>query len=127
MLCENLREFRLSTGLNQKQFAESIGLSTSTYNNYETGAREPKSDVLMRIAQNYNTTIDYLLGLSNSSMRISTGVEETNETTNKEHCKNNKNLTEATQLFKKLTPEFQDYVLDQITKLLEIQQKSDEL
>ena len=51
--------------MTQEEFGKSIGLAKSTYNNYETGVREPKSDFWMAIAQKYNVSIDYLMGLEN--------------------------------------------------------------
>lgn len=59
-----LKSFRQEMKLSQKDFANSIGLNLSTYNNYETGAREPNSDFWIAISQKYNVSIDFLLGLS---------------------------------------------------------------
>lgn len=41
---DNLVSFRKSIGLDQKEFAESIGYKRTTYSNYESGLREPGSD-----------------------------------------------------------------------------------
>lgn len=60
----NLKEVRLATGMTQEDFAESVGVSKTTYNNYETGRREPRSDFWMAIADKYNVTVDYLIGLT---------------------------------------------------------------
>lgn len=60
-----LRQLRESTGLNQKDFAASVGMKQTTYNGYETGKHRPKSDVLITIAAKYNVSVDYLLGFSN--------------------------------------------------------------
>lgn len=59
-----LRQLRESTGLNQKDFAASVGMKQTTYNGYETGKHRPKSDVLIAIADKYNVSVDYLLGIS---------------------------------------------------------------
>ncbi len=56
--------FRKSLKMTQKAFAESIGVSRTTYNNYETGVREPKSDFWIAISNKYNVTVDYLMGVS---------------------------------------------------------------
>ena len=61
-----LKEFRESQGLTQEEFGRSIGLAKSTYNNYELGIRDPKSDFWIAIATKYNVTIDYLMGFSDS-------------------------------------------------------------
>lgn len=57
-----LRQLRESSGLNQKDFATSIGIKYTTYNGYETGKHKPNSDVLVMIADKYGVTVDYLLG-----------------------------------------------------------------
>ncbi|HEX3017929.1 MAG TPA: helix-turn-helix transcriptional regulator [Caproicibacter sp.] len=59
-----LKQLRSEIKLSQKEFASSIGLNLSTYNNYETGTREPNSDFWIAISRKYDVSIDYLLGLS---------------------------------------------------------------
>jgi len=59
-----LKQFRLNMKMSQKDFANSIGLNLSTYNNYETGAREPNSDFWIAISKKYNISVDTLLGLN---------------------------------------------------------------
>ena len=61
----NLKALRDSLNMTQEEFGKSIGLAKSTYNNYETGVREPKSDFWIAIAQKYNVSIDYLMGIEN--------------------------------------------------------------
>ena len=45
-----------------KEAALKLGIPYTTYVNYEKGAREPNSEMLIEIANFYNTSIDYLLG-----------------------------------------------------------------
>ena len=63
MISERLKEIREKTGMNKKEFADYIGLKYTTYNNYETGAREPASDFLILISTKFDVSIDYILGL----------------------------------------------------------------
>ena len=63
MIGEKLKEIREQTGLNKKDFASHIGIKYTTYNNYETGDREPSSDFLIMISQKFDVSIDYILGL----------------------------------------------------------------
>ena len=58
----NLKVFRESLGLSQKDFAKSLGLGLTTYNGYETGARDPKSDFWVTVAEKYHVSVDYLMG-----------------------------------------------------------------
>ena len=62
---QNLKALRDSLNMTQEEFGKSIGLAKSTYNNYETGVRKPKSDFWIAIAQKYNVSIDYLMGIEN--------------------------------------------------------------
>lgn len=69
----NLRIFRESLGMTQKEFAASLSVGLTTYNGYETGARDPKSDFWIAVAQKYNVTVDYLMGHSNDPHKTSEG------------------------------------------------------
>ena len=60
----NLESLRVENKLNMKQVATALGMPYTTYVSYEKGDREPGSDVLIKIADFYNTTVDYLLGVS---------------------------------------------------------------
>ncbi|NFT30600.1 helix-turn-helix transcriptional regulator [Clostridium sporogenes] len=54
-----------SPKLSQKALCKKIGLNRSTYARYETGANEPDCRTLIKIADFFNVTVDYLLGCSN--------------------------------------------------------------
>lgn len=62
MLTTKMKELRQSKGLNKRQMAEILNLPYTTYNNYETGAREPGSDVLIKISKQFGVSVDYLIG-----------------------------------------------------------------
>lgn len=58
-----LKELRKSKGYsNMKDFCEAFDISFSTYQNYEAGKRTPTADVLIKLADFYDVTVDYLLG-----------------------------------------------------------------
>ena len=61
-MANNLKAFRESIGMTQKDFAESIGVAKTTYNNYEKGIRDPKSDFWIAVSRKYGVSINYLLG-----------------------------------------------------------------
>lgn len=63
MIEDKLRELREQTGMNKKEFSEFLGVKYTTYNGYETGAREPGSDFLKLVSAKFDVSIDYLLGL----------------------------------------------------------------
>ncbi|MBS4900715.1 MAG: helix-turn-helix transcriptional regulator [Clostridiales bacterium] len=62
-----LKEVRESLKLNKKEFAEKLGIKYSTYANYESGLREPASDVLIAVSDIFDISIDYLLGRSDKT------------------------------------------------------------
>lgn len=59
-----LKELRLEKGVSQKEVATAVKTTDVTIGRYENGDREPKGDMLYSIADYYNVSIDYLLGLS---------------------------------------------------------------
>ena len=59
-----LRELRQEIGITMKEVAESLHIPYTTYVNYEKGVREPNSEMLIKLADFYDCTIDYLLGKS---------------------------------------------------------------
>ena len=59
---KNLKLLRDMRNMNQKEFAASLGISYTTYNGYETGARDPKPDSWIAVAEKYGVSIDWLMG-----------------------------------------------------------------
>lgn len=59
-----LTKLRKAKKLNQEQASELLGISRSTYANYEVGAREPNLALLKKMAMVFGVSADYLLGLS---------------------------------------------------------------
>lgn len=52
--------------LTKTQVAKRLGISNSVISNYETGEKMPSLDTLIKIANMFNTTTDYLLGLNDT-------------------------------------------------------------
>ena len=57
-----IRQAREAAGFTQKELAKRVGVAPSTFNGYENGTHDPKSDLLCLIAETCSTTVDYLLG-----------------------------------------------------------------
>ncbi|MBE6588082.1 MAG: helix-turn-helix transcriptional regulator [Ruminococcaceae bacterium] len=62
ILSMRLKELRKERGLSQIQVAIFCDITEKTYQNYELMTREPKLEILIRIADFYNVSIDYLVG-----------------------------------------------------------------
>lgn len=59
---ERLAELRDSRNLSQKDVAKEFGVVVRAYQRYEYGEREPQLSVLIRMADFYGVSIDYLAG-----------------------------------------------------------------
>ena len=57
-----LTVFRKQRGYTQAQLADKLGISRSTYANYESGSRSPDFETLERISDILNCTLDELFG-----------------------------------------------------------------
>ncbi len=60
-----IRDLREDRDLTQKQIAEFLHIKQNTYSQYENGHRQIPVDILISLAQFYNTSVDYLLGRTN--------------------------------------------------------------
>ena len=57
-----IRELREDRDLTQKQVAQMLGMSQTGYSKYETGENDIPTQVLIHLADFYDTSVDYLLG-----------------------------------------------------------------
>ena len=60
-----IRDLREDSDLTQAQMAQILGCYQQTYSLYELGQQLIPPDVLIALAQFHNTSVDYLLGLTN--------------------------------------------------------------
>ena len=58
---ERLRELRKSKGISLKELGAIIGVAESTMSLYESGKRQPDYETLLKLAEYYGVTVDYLL------------------------------------------------------------------
>lgn len=61
-MLENLKTLRETAAISQKQLAEAIGVSQQSINKYENHNIEPDIGTLIRIADYFDTSVDYLIG-----------------------------------------------------------------
>lgn len=59
---KRLAKLRDSRNLSQKEVAKEFGIVVRAYQRYEYGEREPQLSVLIRMADFYGVSIDYLAG-----------------------------------------------------------------
>ena len=57
-----IRELREDRDMTQKQVAQVLGMSQTGYSKYETGENDIPTQILIKLADFYETSTDYLLG-----------------------------------------------------------------
>lgn len=62
---ERLKELRCSNNLTMEMLGNEIGSTRGTISNFENGYKKPSLDILIRIADYFNVSIDYLIGRTN--------------------------------------------------------------
>ena len=61
---ERLKELRKQAHLTQVELASKLGIVQSSYADWERGKKKPTQDNLVKIAQIFNVSVDYLVGNS---------------------------------------------------------------
>ena len=62
---EKLKELRLQAGLTQKELGEQIKVTKSVISYYELQERYPSPEILLKLADVFHVSVDYLLGREN--------------------------------------------------------------
>lgn len=62
MKFQRIQDLRTDADLSQKQISEILHISQRSYSHYETGSRNIPIEMLIRLANYYDTSIDYLVG-----------------------------------------------------------------
>jgi len=71
MIGQRLKSLREEMGLKQIDIVEMLGVSRTTYTQYETGKSEPDLATVAKLAEFFNTSVDYLI----SKTSIKTPIE----------------------------------------------------
>lgn len=107
-MTNRINAVRKALKLSQREFGEKLGVSRDVISNLEYNRVEPKDLLLHHICQLYRVNEHWL---HTGEGEMFTGNQE-------EAYK----IDEALEIFKSLQPEFQDYALEQIRKLVELQE-----
>lgn len=65
-LFQRIRDLREDHDLTQEEVAKILCVKQATYSRYESGAINVPVDILIKLASYYNTSVDYILGLTNN-------------------------------------------------------------
>lgn len=63
---KRIRELREDHDKTQNDIAQYLGMKQPQYYRYENGLRDIPTDILIALAKYYNTTTDYILGLTDN-------------------------------------------------------------
>ena len=64
ILFRRIRDLREDKDLTQKQMAAILNCSQQAYSNYELGTRDIPTDILIKLAEYHNVSVDYILGIT---------------------------------------------------------------
>lgn len=65
-----LKDLREDNDVKQKQLAEYLNIKQNTYSQYENGKREIPIEMLWKLADFYNTSVDYIIGRTDNPTRF---------------------------------------------------------
>jgi len=61
---QRIRDLREDRDMTQKEIAQYLNIRQNSYSRYETNERDIPLDVMAQLAVFYNTSVDYLMGLT---------------------------------------------------------------
>ena len=70
----NLREIRKEKGITMKELGKIFGVSEVAISNYEMGKREPDIQTIVKFANYFDVSVDYLLGNTKTAAQKPSGV-----------------------------------------------------
>ena len=71
-----IRDLREDLDLRQIDVAKATGIDQKTLSNYETGKTNPDSYSIIRLAEFFQVTTDYLLGVSSSNIKTNKDITD---------------------------------------------------
>lgn len=79
MFSETLKKLRLSHNLNQVQLAQKLNVSKQAISNWENNNIQPSIDILIKIADIFSVSTDYLLGRDQQTSLDVSGLTPTQQ------------------------------------------------
>ncbi|MFW5891549.1 MAG: helix-turn-helix domain-containing protein, partial [bacterium] len=65
---ERMKQLRKEKGISLEKLSDKIGTTKSTLSRYENNKREPKIHIAQKIADEFNVSVDFLLGRTNERL-----------------------------------------------------------
>ena len=73
---KRIRFLRTQHGYTQQEIADKLGVGRAVYGMYEGGTRSVSVEVIVKLAQLYNVTTDFIIGLTNNTQGSKTDTIE---------------------------------------------------
>lgn len=108
MISDRIRSVRKKTELTQQEFGKHLGVSRDVISNLEYGRVEPKEPFVTLLCNTFEINKEWLL----------TGNGEMTD----KNIQSKRNINEALKILDSLSPELQDYAMQQLKGLLKIQE-----
>lgn len=74
MLNQQIRALRLAKGITQAQLADRLGVTKQSVSNWENDNIQPSAEMVIRLAEVFSVSTDYLLGLGDKERLDVTGL-----------------------------------------------------
>jgi len=113
----NLKKLRLERNLSQQKLAENFGITQQAIFNYENGISEPDIYMLKQFADFFHTSVDYLIGYTDTPMPHSNAFSSLDSP-------NSAKEIHHLALYQGLAPHIQNYI-DGILEELTIQKTTE--
>ena len=104
MLAENIRAFRKARSLTQEQLSEALGVTAGAVYKWEAKLSTPELELIIQMADSFDTSVDVLLGYEVKDNRLETTVKRLQEY---RRSKDWDGLAEAEKALKKYPHSFQ--------------------
>lgn len=65
-----LKDLREDHDLKQRDVAKILNMSQTGYSKYECGTNDVPTNILIKLSDYYNVSVDYILGLTNNKAKI---------------------------------------------------------
>jgi transcriptional regulator with XRE-family HTH domain len=109
-----IRTLRVRKGLSQKELAERIGIREATLSRYENDKRAYQWGSLIKLADELDTSTDYLLGRTNISIPIHSLISDGDPS---------RNGLPFLEAYSKLDPDDQNLMMERLLTIYEIRNK----
>lgn len=101
-----LKELMQEKGIQQQQMAEILNVSRASIYKYQQGKAEPNIETLVKIADYFDVSLDYLCGRQNKNLIFADGLSDTQK--------------KLVAIIKRLTPEQANFALGYFSNMLKI-------